>query len=79
MDLLARECRERGKTVVMVGHDLNLAWSGATHALLMMQGGGWHAGPVSEVMEPTLLSSCLGHPISAIAHDGRTIFIPANR
>jgi iron complex transport system ATP-binding protein len=79
MDLLARECRERGKTVVMVGHDLNLAWSGATHALLMMKEGGWRAGPVGEVMAPKLLSDCLGHPITAIEHDGRTIFIPANR
>jgi iron complex transport system ATP-binding protein len=79
MDLLARECRERGKTVVMVGHDLNLAWSGATHALLMMAGGGWHAGTVAEVMQPKLLSKCLGHPIAAIDHEGRTIFIPANR
>jgi iron complex transport system ATP-binding protein len=79
MDLLARECSERGKTVVMVGHDLNLAWSGATHALLMMAGGGWHAGRVAEVMQPKLLSECLGHPIAAIDHDGRTIFIPANR
>jgi iron complex transport system ATP-binding protein len=79
MDLLARECRERGKTVVMVGHDLNLAWSGATHALLMMQDGRWQAGTVAEVMRPRLLSECLGHPIEAIDVEGRTIFIPANR
>jgi iron complex transport system ATP-binding protein len=79
MGLLARECRERGKTVVMVGHDLNLAWSGATHALLMMQDGGWHAGKVAEVMRPKLLSGCLGHPIDAVDIEGRTIFIPANR
>jgi hypothetical protein len=34
---------------------------------------------VGEVMRPALLSDCLGHPIAAIEHDGRTIFIPANR
>ena len=36
MGLLARLCREQSKTVVMVGHDLNLAHSVSTHALLLM-------------------------------------------
>jgi iron complex transport system ATP-binding protein len=76
--LLARECRERGKTVVTVGHDLNMAWLGATHALLLMGQGRWRAGPVAEVMQGALLSECLGHPIAAIEHGGRTIFIPDN-
>jgi iron complex transport system ATP-binding protein len=78
-ELLARQAREGGKTVVTVGHDLNMAWLGATHALLLMGQGGWRAGPVAEVMQGPLLSECLGHPIAAIEHDGRTIFIPANR
>jgi iron complex transport system ATP-binding protein len=76
MDLLARLCRERRKTVVMVGHDLNLAWGSATHALLLMGEGKWEAGPVADVMQPALLSRCLGHPIAAIAHAGRPIFLP---
>ncbi|TFW27306.1 ABC transporter ATP-binding protein [Massilia horti] len=76
MDLLARLAREQRKAVVMVGHDLNLAWSGATHALLLMQGGGWRAGPVAEVMTPGLLKECLGHPIDVVDCEGRTIFIP---
>jgi iron complex transport system ATP-binding protein len=76
MDLLARLCRERGKTVVMVSHDLNLAYGHATHALLLMGDGPWEAGPVAAVMKPDLLSRCLGHPIAAIAHGARTVFIP---
>jgi iron complex transport system ATP-binding protein len=79
MDLLARLCREQRKTVVMVGHDLNLAYANATHALLLMNCGAWRAGLVSEVMRPDLLSACLGHPITALAHGSRTIFIPENR
>jgi iron complex transport system ATP-binding protein len=78
-ELLARLCREQGKTVVQVGHDLNQARLGATHALLLLPGGGWRAGPVIEVMTPTLLTACLGHPVSAIVHEGRTIFIPEPR
>jgi iron complex transport system ATP-binding protein len=74
--LLARLCRDEGRAVVSVSHDLNLAWSGATHALLLMEGGAWHAGPVAEVMRPDLLGACLGHPIAAVQHGGRTIFLP---
>jgi iron complex transport system ATP-binding protein len=75
MRLLANLCHEQRRTVVMVGHDLNLAHSAATHALLLMGDGRWQAGPVAEVMQPAILSACLGHPIETIAHGGRTIFV----
>ena len=75
MRLLARLCREQGKTVVMVGHDLNLAHRVASHALLLMGDGGWRAGRVAETMQPELLSACLGHPIQTIVHGERTIFM----
>lgn len=76
MSLLARLCRQSGKTVVMIGHDLNLAHSISTHALLLMGDGRWHAGPVDDAMQAPLLSSYLGHPIDAIENKGRRIFIP---
>ncbi|APA70070.1 MULTISPECIES: ABC transporter ATP-binding protein [unclassified Janthinobacterium] len=76
MGLLAKLCREQNKTVVMVGHDLNLAHSVSTHALLLMGDGGWLAGPVAEVMQAPTLSDYLGHPIEIIAHGKRKIFIP---
>ena len=75
MKLLAGLCRERGKTVVMVGHDLNLAHRVASHALLLMGDGRWRAGAVDDVMRPDLLGECLGHPIQTIVHAGRTIFM----
>jgi len=74
-ELMARLCRE-GRAVVSVGHDLNLAWSGATHALLLNGDGSWHAGTTQDVMRPELLSACLGHPIAAIVHGARTVFLP---
>jgi iron complex transport system ATP-binding protein len=81
MHLLARLCRggDSGgaKTVVLVSHDLNLAHGVATHALLLMEGGQWRDGPVDEVMRAPLLSECLGHPIEAVRHGGRTIYIPS--
>ncbi|MES2018404.1 MAG: ABC transporter ATP-binding protein [Pseudomonadota bacterium] len=75
MRLLAQLCREQGKTVVMVGHDLNLAQRVASHALLLMGDGAWRAGSVADIMQPELLSACLGHPIQTIVHGERTIFL----
>jgi iron complex transport system ATP-binding protein len=75
MELLARLCRERGKTLVMALHDLNLAQGVATHALLLDGDGGWQAGPVKETMTPELLSACLGHPVEAVRHGERDIFV----
>jgi len=76
MGLLARLCREQGKTVVMIGHDLTLAHGISTHALLLKGDGRWHAGQVAEAMQAPLLSDYLGHPIETIEHGGRRIFIP---
>jgi iron complex transport system ATP-binding protein len=78
-ELLARLCREEGKTVVQVGHDLNLAYASSTHVLLLMGEGRWYAGPREAVMRPDLLSQCLGHPVAAIAHGGGTVFVPEKR
>ncbi len=79
MHLLARLCRQSDKAVVLVSHDLNLAHGVATHALLLMNDGQWHAGPVAEVMQAPLLSRCLGHPIEIVRHGGRTIYLPAEQ
>ncbi len=76
MGLLAGLCREQGKTVVMIGHDLNLAYRISTHALLLMGDGRWQAGPVDATMQPALLGDYLGHPIDMIEHGGRRIFLP---
>jgi iron complex transport system ATP-binding protein len=76
MALLARLCREHNKTVVMIGHDLTLAHSVSSHALLLMGDGRWLAGPKEQVMRADLLGDYLGHPIDIIEHGSRRIFIP---
>jgi len=76
MKLLSQLCREQGKTAVMIGHDLTLAHSVSTHALLLMGDGRWLAGTTAEVMRADLLSDYLGHPIDIIQHGKRSIFIP---
>ena len=75
MSLLDKLCREQNKSVVMVSHDLNLAHSVATHALLLMGDGRWFAGAVDEVMQASLLSECLGHPIEIVKHGQRSIYL----
>jgi iron complex transport system ATP-binding protein len=79
MALLAKLCREQKKTAIMVGHDLNLAHSVSTHALLLMGDGRWLAGSVEQTMRAELLGPCLGHPIEIIEHGARRIFIPTER
>jgi iron complex transport system ATP-binding protein len=73
--LLRELCREQQKAVVMVSHDLNLAQRLASHALLLMDGGGWHAGPFDEVMQAPVLSACLGHPVEVIQHGERRLYV----
>ena len=77
MAILSRLCREQKKTVVMAGHDLNLAHGIATHALLLMGDGQWQAGRANEVMTESLLSRCLGHKVERVRHNGRIVYIPA--
>ena len=79
MALLSQLCREQQKTVVMAGHDLNLAHNVATHALLLMGDGQWQAGKADVVMTEALLSRCLGHPVEQVLHQGRVLYIPANK
>jgi iron complex transport system ATP-binding protein len=76
MGLLAKLCREQKKTIVMIGHDLNLAHSISSHALLLMGDGRWLAGPSEKVMEASTLSDCLAHPITVLPYKGRALFIP---
>jgi iron complex transport system ATP-binding protein len=76
MSLLGRLCRKSAKSVVMVSHDLNLAHSVASHALLLMGDGQWQAGPVAEMMQAPILSRCLGHPIDIVRHGKRSIYLP---
>jgi iron complex transport system ATP-binding protein len=75
MRLLGELCRDEGKSVILVSHDLNLAYGVATHALLLMGDGAWQAGTVTDTMTTELLSRCLGHPIEIAMHAGRPVYV----
>ena len=73
--LLASLSREYNKTIIAIGHDLNLAHQASTHALLLMGDGEWLGGAAEQVMTAPLLSRYLDHPIEVLQHGARRIFI----
>lgn len=75
MRQMAVWCRECGKAVVTVAHDLNLAWQVATHVLLLHGDGLWEAGTCTEMMTTEKLSRCLRHPVRSAVCDGRQVFM----
>jgi iron complex transport system ATP-binding protein len=76
MQLIAKLCREQGKTAITIGHDLNLAQQACSHALLLMGDGSWDAGAIGQAMTAPALSRFLGHPIEIVVHGERRIFLP---
>ena len=75
MRQMAVWCRECGKAVVTVAHDLNLAWQVATHVLLLHGDGQWEAGTCTGMMTTEKLSRCLRHPVRSAVCDGRQVFM----
>lgn len=76
--LLKQQYQTQGKAIVLVSHDLNLGIQLASHVLLLLPEGAWHACPVAEV-PLALLGACLGHPLERVRHGQQTFFIPSMR
>lgn len=60
MDLMERLCRDRGMTVVMVSHDLNLAAMYGRHLLLLKEGRVLRQGPPKGVLTFETLEEAYG-------------------
>jgi len=76
LDVLAQLTRERGKSIVMVLHDLHLALRYADHAIAL-GGGGATAGPAGAVLTADALSLLFGHPLLALGEGSARTFVPA--
>ncbi|HEX9762994.1 MAG TPA: ATP-binding cassette domain-containing protein, partial [Acidimicrobiia bacterium] len=69
---LAKEvCRARGRSVVAVLHDLNLAAAYADQVILMDGGRVIASGPPNEVLVADLLSEANRHPMVVVGHPFR--------
>jgi iron complex transport system ATP-binding protein len=79
LEALATWTREPRRTVMFSCHDLNLARRFATHALLLDGAGGACAGPVHDVLTPTLASRAFGYPLILIRDGEHEALIPAPR
>lgn len=76
LQLLAQLYQQQGKAIIMVSHDLNLAYQVASHALLLMGDGRFLAGNKDVIMTSEHLTSCLGQAVERVAHQGRILFLP---
>ena len=79
LEALTAWTREPRRTVMFSCHDLNLARRFATHALLLDGNGGAYAGPVHDVLTPTLTSRAFGYPLILIRDGEHEALIPAPR
>lgn len=75
LELVRELCREQKKTVVMIVHDLNMAWDVASHVLLLHGNGLWEAGEREVMMCTEKLSKCLQFPVQTVLHGDRTVFV----
>ncbi|SAK75010.1 ABC transporter-like protein [Caballeronia catudaia] len=65
------------RTIVFSCHDLNLARSFATHALLLDGKGCAHAGLVADVLTPERASAAFGYPLALIRDGGHEALVPS--
>ncbi|WP_322014391.1 ABC transporter ATP-binding protein [Paraburkholderia sp. J12] len=77
LEALVRWVSTPARTIIFSCHDLNLARRYATHALLLDGRGGFHAGPVREVLTPERASAAFGHPLVLIRDGRHEALVPA--
>ncbi len=64
-----------GGSVLVTGHDLDLAWDACSHAIVLDGRGGAAAGPRAEMLTSQRLSDVFATPIRAIDADGARHFM----
>lgn len=63
LSTLRERCVTPDRAMLMVMHDLNIAWHACDHWLILAGGGSWHAGTRESLAQPDLLSAAFGHPV----------------
>ncbi len=75
LDVIAALAHERGKSIVMVLHDLHLAARYADHAIAMGNGNAT-CGPVGDILTDDALSSLFAHRLTSVGTGRSRAFVP---
>ncbi len=67
---------ERGKALMVILHDINLATRFCDHLLMLLGDGSTVAGPAREVIDIQTLEQLYQHPLQQIDHEGSNIWLP---
>ncbi len=76
LDLLVRQTRERGKALLIIGHDLNLTARYCDHALMLFGEGETTQGKLPQILTEENLARLYGHPIQCFSIGGKRVFVP---
>ena len=76
-DLLKRLQHQKGKTIIMVTHDLNLASQYCDTILLLGKNGKVFFGSVSEVLQKETIEGIYDIECNVVGSDGFNFFLPA--
>lgn len=68
------DCVTAERAVVIVAHDLNLAYQACENWLVIRGDGGWETGAREDIAEPRHLSELFGHRIERFENDSGTFF-----
>ena len=76
LELLQRQVRDNGKSVIMVMHDINLAARYCNRFLLLLGEGRTARGSAVEVLTHELLERLYAHPLESVAGPHGTVWLP---
>ncbi|HED18471.1 MAG TPA: ABC transporter ATP-binding protein [Gammaproteobacteria bacterium] len=76
LDMLRAECRDKGKAVLIVLHDINLAARFADHILLLLGDGEARSGSKQEILDTALLERLYGCRLIELETHTGTAWVP---
>ncbi|MCB1775508.1 MAG: ABC transporter ATP-binding protein [Gammaproteobacteria bacterium] len=77
LHVLGRQCVTDDRAMLLVLHDLNLAYHSCDHWLLLAGNGEWLAGTREQMADEQTLTGVFGHPIRRIDSPAGPVFLPA--
>jgi iron complex transport system ATP-binding protein len=76
MHMIRDHCVQRSGIAIAALHDVNLAMSYCSHALLLLGSGEWQAGPITEMLTVSSLERTFGCPVEALQGKSGMRFYP---